>query len=156
MENRGEKNEDDAGGAERVAKAKEIAERLVRADNADNGDYLEEHEAKQELLAHLRTMTDEERAQAFPWYKRGEKGNAPDGGGAVEVALAEDDATLRTALTIALDFYRNCSMMSVPGYQAAMTLELEAPSMFQFKNDNFMRILDDDLVLTIKIGRAHV
>ena len=40
-------------------------------------------------------------------------------------------------------------MMSVPGYQAAMTLELEAPNMFQFRNDNFTRILDDDLVLTI-------
>ena len=90
-ENGGKDNASNSKAAARVAKAKEIAERLVRADNADNGDYLEEHEAKQELLAHLRTMTDEERAQAFPWYKRGEKGNAPDGGGAVEVALAEDD-----------------------------------------------------------------
>ena len=67
----------------------------------------------------------------------------------VDNPLVELSANDRTALSTALDFYRNCSMMSVPGYLLSMTLELEAPNMFQFRNDNFTRILDDDLVLTI-------
>ena len=67
----------------------------------------------------------------------------------VDNPLVDLSSNDQNALTIALDFYRNCSMMSVPGYLLSMTLELEAPSMFQFRNDNFTRILDDDLVLTI-------
>lgn len=56
----------------------------------------------------------------------------------------------RRALSTALHFYRNYSLLSMPGYLLSKNLELDgADEIFQFRNNNFTRILDDDFVFTI-------
>jgi len=55
-------------------------------------------------------------------------------------------------LLSALKFYRNVAPIGTLGYFLCDTLKTGAESgreIFQFKNDNFARILDDDILLTI-------
>ena len=57
------------------------------------------------------------------------------------------------ALKMALDFYKNYSLISLPGYflyDSLMNLYDDEPAkIFQFKNNNFTRILDDDILFSI-------
>ena len=58
-------------------------------------------------------------------------------------------------LLFALEFYRNVALLSMPGYLLAANLKETYPEIphqpapFQFKNNSFVRILDDDMLLTI-------
>lgn len=63
--------------------------------------------------------------------------------------LSADEATL---LLSALTFYRNVEPIGTAGYflcEGLKTNAAPAREIFQFKNNNFARILDDDILLTI-------
>ena len=64
-------------------------------------------------------------------------------------ALSADEANL---LLSALKFYRNVAPIGTAGYFLCAGLKTDAPpdrEIFQFRNNNFARILDDDILLTI-------
>lgn len=58
-------------------------------------------------------------------------------------------------LLIALNFYKNVGLLSTPGYLLTQNLLETYPqdnsneSFFQFKNNSYVRILDDDIILAI-------
>ena len=60
-----------------------------------------------------------------------------------------------SALLIALNFYKNVGLLSTPGYLLTQNLLETYPqdnsdeSFFQFKNNSYVRILDDDIILAI-------
>lgn len=63
--------------------------------------------------------------------------------------LSADEATL---LLSALTFYRNVAPIGTAGYFLCEGLKADAEparEIFQFRNNNFARILDDDILLTI-------
>ena len=63
------------------------------------------------------------------------------------------DETFR--LLLALQFYRNTALITMPGYLLTANLKEgfssppDVPRLFQFKNNSFSRILDDDMLLVI-------
>ena len=66
--------------------------------------------------------------------------------------LGELSANEITLLLSALKFYRNVAPIGTAGYFLCDTLKTGAESrreIFQFRNNNFARILDDDILLTI-------
>ena len=67
----------------------------------------------------------------------------------VENPIGDLSSRELSALSTALLFRRNCSMLSVPGYLLSTKLELDDGNIFQFRNDHFTRILDDDLIFVI-------
>ena len=57
----------------------------------------------------------------------------------------------------AVNFYRSCSLISIPGYLLENNLKYffnidSSAEIFQFKNNNFSRILDDDIIFEILQG----
>ena len=58
-------------------------------------------------------------------------------------------------LNVALNFFRNVSLLGTAGYFLCDSLKILYPAsdsarqIFQFKNNNFARVLDDDILLTI-------
>ncbi|MBE8949594.1 MAG: WYL domain-containing protein [Quinella sp. 3Q1] len=66
--------------------------------------------------------------------------------------LAELSANELTLLKSALKFYRNVAPIGTAGYflcDSLKTCTESAREIFQFRNNNFARILDDDIILTI-------
>ena len=68
--------------------------------------------------------------------------------------LGELDEEEIHILKTAVNFYKNFSMIETAGYFFCDSLEnlypsQELPKIFRFKNNNFVRILDDDILLTI-------
>ncbi len=69
--------------------------------------------------------------------------------------LGELSAEEIQTLTVALNFFRNVSLLGTAGFFLCDSLKSLYPSpesvrqIFQFKNNNFARVLDDDILLTI-------